>query len=51
MTASVDELSVCVENARKLVLARVPRIGSSSLEEIKSLVANYQVFFVLIAGF
>ncbi|XP_028409089.1 uncharacterized protein LOC114531672 [Dendronephthya gigantea] len=42
MTANVDELNVCVENARRLVLARVPQIGSSSLEEIKSLVASYQ---------
>ena len=45
MTASVDELNGCVEVARELVLVQIPRIGSSSLEEIKSLLARYQVGF------
>ena len=43
MAASVEELNDCVDIAKKLVAAEVPLIGSSSLEEIKSLVAKYQV--------
>ena len=43
MRASVDELNVCLASARELVRGRSPLIGSSSLEEIKSLVARYQV--------
>ena len=47
MRASVDELNVCVATARELVRCQIPQIGSSSLEEIKSLVARYQVSFKL----
>ena len=47
MTACVQELNACLETARGLVLAQVPPIGSASLEEIKSLVAQYQVSFCL----
>ena len=47
MRASVDELNVCVATARELVRGQIPQIGSSSLEEIKSLVARYQVSFKL----
>jgi hypothetical protein len=43
MATSLGELHNCVETVRKLVLAEVPLIGSSSLEEIKSLVVKYQV--------
>lgn len=45
MTASINELNDCVETAKGLLRVEVPRIGSSSLEEIKSLVARYQVNF------
>lgn len=47
MRASVDELNVCIATARELVQGQIPPIGSSSLEEIKSLVAKYQVSFWL----
>ena len=47
MRASVDELNVCVATAMELVRCQIPQIGSSSLEEIKSLVARYQVSFKL----
>ena len=47
MHASVDELNVCVATAMELVRCQIPQIGSSYLEEIKSLVARYQVSFKL----
>lgn len=43
MFDTIDELNVALEPARELVVVQLPPIGSSSLEQIKSLVAKYQV--------